>query len=211
MLVIGGFCIAYFAIWSAVSWSGLSATKEEGKPSNNAGSLALLSALALDMGQRNPRLENTWVTIAFFGGNSGQGADGFIDKIASSKENSVETHLIQCREVGRREHVALLVPWDAEEDLLSERRLVKAFSAAAATGAGHQPPEMVLMDAPPSEELGEKGFPSLILTSTEPGALPNPGGTDGNDRTRLLPILYMIKAALSELDSEQVNRPFPER
>lgn len=207
MVAMGAICVVYFALWTVVSWKEASRRREPESPTYNAGSIAVLAGIASDMGQRNPRLENTWVTVAFLGGDSGQGARAFARKLSRNRKESVEAILIGCHDIGRDGDVSLVTPLD-ERDSFSEQRLVQLFSAVA-TEAGRLSPEVFPSDAPPLGVSAAEGFPSVELASSVQSGLSTSQQSNGINETELAPVAHMIESVLVKMDSEQSHLRLP--
>jgi len=207
LLVMGGACLAYFAWYSFVVWDEGDAKREASSSSQDVGSMAMLSQLALNLRNEDLGLENTWVSVVFFGGDDGQGAKTFAKKLSRSPEHSIETIFIGCRRIGRGERLAFLFPLEERsKNPLSERRLLRILSSDAAA-AGERTPEILPVEPDQFRGFAGKEFPYVIFTSLPPEG----GAADESDiqPNQLEPALHVLEKMLVQLDAEHLNEHSP--
>jgi hypothetical protein len=207
MLVVGGIFACYFVTLAAVSFSASNDGKRNKNQIFNADSLAALSELALNLGERDIRLENTSVIIAFFGGSQGEGAKALARRLAK-KGNALETMFIECRGIGREKTVIMISAEEQGNVHFSGRRLAQLFTTAASTETG-RPPEVVLTDASVLGEFALRGYPSITLTSVSETGKSFDAGSDGTNRARLQSLLRTMETMLLKIDTDQLREQMP--
>ena len=177
-----------------------------GDPTYNAGSIAVLAALAEDLSERYPRLESTSVTIAFFGrGRMGDGGvDDFAGRLKKKRNPSVPAYFIGLERVGRGgAHGYVLGDGIVLEAPYAERELMRAMGDAA-TRTTDRSLEIIREDTTNAEGFAERGYPTIDVTTALKA-----GGRGEIDRGQLLVTLQLLERTLSELDRPRLELPQP--
>ncbi len=203
-VVMGSVCALYYALaFGACVHRGLSSEKDR-DPVSNAGSLATLVALAEDLSGKYPRLENTSVTVAFFG--NGRMGEGGADEFARREVGGLPSYFIGCENAGSGGAHAYILG----DDILSgprDRGLIRAFNRAAVRATG-RPLEIVRGETTNSGGFVEEGYEAIALTTLPPAGERDDGAGRGRiDRGQLLLTLQILEAGLSELDKSNSIRP----
>jgi hypothetical protein len=205
MLIMGSVCLIYYALLLGV-YSNMARTAEASyKQKHNAASIALLAALAEDLSNKYPRLENTWVTVAFIGsGPDSRGAKMLARRIKRNRK--LPTYFIGCERIGSGGAHAYVIPDDVRTDpLFVDRTLIRVFNGVSAEIMGRH------LEIAPGTVTDSKGFvdyeiPSITITtlSQEERKTPAGGSEPGHvDRGQLLLSLQLIESALSKFDDTQ--------
>ena len=200
-MVMGSVCAIYYALAFGVCLQQGLSYREGRDPASNAGALATLVALAEDLSQKYPRLENTSVTVAFFG--SGRMGEGGAYEFARQEVVRPPSYFISFEDAGRGgAHAHIL-----GDDILSEapqgnRDLIRAFNRAAVKATG-RPLEIVRGETSTAKAFVEEGSEALALTTLGPAG--ERGRDEGAarrkiDRGQLLVTLQILEAGLLELD-----------
>lgn len=204
MMIMGSVCAIYYAVASGVHAKGAMPAKSRRAMIHNAGSVATLAALAEDLSQKYPRLQNTWVSVAFFGGGSeGEGAASFVRRLAGEHDRTLPTYYIGCDRDGMGGPHAYVIPaGGATNPLDADRKLIRTLNRAAVTVAGRSL-EIVAGHAPDSAAFAKHGFPAVALaTLSREGREGHneEGGALQIDRGRLLLSLQLLETALVEFE-----------
>jgi hypothetical protein len=182
--------------------------RENLDPAENAASLAVVMALAEDLSQRYPRLENTWVTIAFFG--HGRGAEKLARAIAREKGRAQPTYFIGCEKPGRGGgHGYILDDSAVSNPMQPDRNLIRAVNRAA-LGTTGRPLEIVRERTTNAKGFLEREFPSIVLTTSRPASGQGSNGAIESGkvhRGQLTLTLQLLQASLTELDRPQISGP----
>jgi hypothetical protein len=211
-VVMGSVCTIYYATAFGTCIQESLTHRENRDPAANAGSLAVVAALAEDLSEKYPRLENTWVTIAFFGhgGMDDGGAEELARKIAQEKGHVLPTYFIGCEQAGRGEVQGYILDDSfVSKSAQSDRNLIRAVNRAADRTTGH-PLEIIRERTINSRGFLERGFPSIILTTSRPAGkrssnrIPESGEIH---RGQLTLTLQLLEASLSELDRPMLVGP----
>jgi hypothetical protein len=204
-LVMGLVCAIYYAIAFGTCIQEDLVQKKFRDSSSNIGSLAVIAALAEDLSQKYPRLENTWVTIVFFGHGrmDGGGAEEFAQRIAGEKGNALPTYFMGCEQAGRGGTHGYVLSDDAiTKSIQSDRDLVRAVNRTTVRTTG-APLEIVRGETTNAVGFLKKGFPSIVLTTRQPANEQSGSGlpeTGEIHRGQLMLTLQLLEASLSELD-----------
>ncbi|MBI5118216.1 hypothetical protein HZA56_17200 [Candidatus Poribacteria bacterium] len=215
MFVMGAVCMLYYALWFGKSLEAdmrpRSRTGAQTGVSENAGSIAALGMVARDLSIQDPRLQSTWVTIAFFGGSKteGTGARTFARKlpgkrsggISSEQERGLPTYFIGFDEIGRSARFSCVVPDNVSmNSLYVDRELIRILNRAAIATTGRQI-ETVTAAVTDSRGFVERGFPSVTVTALEEG---NASQTGQADEKYLPAGVAMLEKTLLAFDSLQM-------
>ena len=173
-------------------------------PASNAGSLATLVALAEDLSGKYPRLENTSVTVAFFG--SGRMGEGGAYEFARQEAAKLPSYFIGCEDAGGGgAHASILGDDTLSGPLKGDRGLIRALNRAAVRATG-RPLEIVRGETPTAKAFVEKGVEALALTTLAPVGERNARRGE-IDRGQLLVTLQILEAGLLELDKSNSIGP----
>lgn len=211
-LVMGMVCAIYYAIALGTCIAEGSMQKKNRDPVSNAGSVAVVAALADDLSHRYPLLENTWVTVAFFGkgGMDGSGAEEFARKLAGEKGNALPTYFLGCEQAGRGGAQGYVVSNDAAtKALLADRNLLRVLNHASVRTTG-APLEIVRGETTDTIGFLEGGDPAIVLTTRRSSTEQSPGEiakTGEIHRGQLMLTLQLIEESLSELDRPTLVGP----
>ncbi len=205
MLVMGMVCAIYYATLFGL-WikEGAAARGVKPDPESNAGSIAVLAALSEDLSKKYPRLQNTWVTVAFFaGGPDARGARAFAKTLGKKQNQTLPTYFIGCEEIGRGGAHGYLAPWDrGVNPLYGDRELVRTLNRAALSSTGRQL-EVIPADEADMKRFVDFGYPSIVLSTLPPDAGFERSGRQRQTRTnrgQLLLSLQLIERTLSEFE-----------
>ncbi|GAB4355279.1 MAG: hypothetical protein Kow0099_39250 [Candidatus Abyssubacteria bacterium] len=198
MTVMGAVCAAFFGLWFASGFmKGVARA-----PRYNSGSIAALVGLARDMTKRYPSLQNTAVTVAFFGevGANASGARAFAKMLERHEETGITpVYFIGLKELGRGGPHAFVIPYDESPGLsYADRDLMRVLNRAAfsITGARLESVSSTIAD---SKGFVEYGFPSVTIATA-----PSTQTTDEIDRAQLLLSLQLLERALMEFERTTV-------
>lgn len=211
-MIMGSVCALYYALAFGVCVNRALSLKKTADPKRNAGSLAVLAALAEDLSHKYPRLENTSVTVAFFGRGrmGGSGAEEFAEKLAREQNRAAPTYFIGCERAGRGgAHGYVLSEDTISESLYTDRSMIRAFNRAAVKTTG-RPLEILRGETPDANGFIEQDYPAIVLSTFAPAGKGDgdEGIRHGNiDRGQLLLTLQLLEANLSELDKLQLVHP----
>ncbi|UCD58365.1 MAG: hypothetical protein JSV16_04410 [Candidatus Hydrogenedentota bacterium] len=206
VLIMGAVCVFYYALMlGMVSNAAISQVRRPDQR-HNAGSIAVLTGLAQDLSRKYPRLQNTWVTVAFFGGSGsdGHGAGFFARNLPQDRR--LPTYFIGCEEIGRGGLHGYVIPESVDMDpLYADRELVRTLNRAAVATTGHQL-ETTIAALTDSKRFVENGYPAITITT-----LPRTGqysgadmsGSEVIDRGQLLLSLQLIERSLLEFEKPQ--------
>jgi hypothetical protein len=198
-LVMGLVCAIYYALAFGVCIRQDLSSEKDRDPMANAGSLATLVALAEDLSQKYPRLENTSVTVAFFG--RGRMGEGGAHEFARRAGGGALSYFIGCEKAGSGGAHAYIVGDDIPSGP-RDRDLIRAFNRAAVRVTGRQL-EIARGETTNSRGFVEEGYEAIALTTLAPAgeSARDEGATRGEiDRGQLLLTLQILEAGLSELD-----------
>jgi len=203
-LIMGSVCAIYYALAFGVFSNGAAPLRKATDPEHNAGSIAALAALAEDLSQKYPRLQNTWVTVAFFGrgGPEGLGAVSFAGKLARERDRALATYFIGCEHLGRGgSHGYVLPDMAAMAPLYADRELLRTLNRAAVITTGRQ---LGITRGTMTNSKGfvEYGFPTVSITTTPPEGNP---GSRRIDRGQLLLSLQLLETCLSEFETGRLR------
>ncbi len=207
ILIMGFVCLVYYALLFGTSFNGNRAHAARPDSNDNAGSIAVLAALAQDLSQKYPRLHNTWVTVAFFGGGNpdGRGARSFVGDLMKEKNQGLLTYFIECEQIGRGGSHGYVVPAGAEIDAFyADRELVRTLNRAAVAATGRHLKIIPAAVADP-KGFGGYGCPTVALATLPPERQGTRGGSRSQeiDRGQLMLTLQLIEATLAEFEKTQ--------
>ena len=211
-LVMGSACAIYYATAFGTCIQESLTQRENRDPASNAGSLAVVAALAENLSQKYTRLENTWVTIVFFGhgGIDGGGAEELARKIGREKGHALPTYFIGCEQVGQGgAHGYILDDSIISKSVQSDRDLIRAMNRATDRTTG-RPLEIIREGTTNSKGFIERGFPSIVLTTRRPASEQSSNGIPESGeihRGQLMLTLQLLEATLSELDRPMLVGP----
>jgi hypothetical protein len=209
-LIMGATCAAYYALALGMSANGALSAKKAVDPAHNAGSVAVLAALAEDLSEKYPRLETTSVTIAFFGhGRAGAtGSENFAEKLARETDRALPVYFVGLDGAGNGGNHAY-TPGEGSGSFRGGSDLNEIFGRAAADTLG-RPLEIVRDGRASSEVFAERGYPAIVLSTLPPDYYEGGegGGNSGDlDRGQLLLTLQLIEAGLAGLDKRALDLP----
>jgi hypothetical protein len=207
MMIMGFVCVVYagllFGVFTRTTEHGtVFATRRQ-----NAGSIAVLAALAEDLNQKHPRLETTWVTLAFLGsGPDSRGARALAKQVTDKRKRTLPTYFVGCERLGRGGSYGFVIPAEINDNpLMAERDLIRALNRAALAITGRQleiVPDLVTN----SQGFADYGVPSLAITTRQrdqnEGAVPQ-ADSDAIDRGQLLISLQLLEAALMQFEQSR--------
>jgi len=208
MLVMGLVCTIYYVtLFGAWVKEGAAARGVRPDPGSNAGSIAVLAALAEDLSGKYPRLQNTWVTVAFFaGGPDARGARAFAKAPGNRQNQALPTYFIGCEEMGRGGAHGYLAPWDRGiNPLYGDRALVRILNRAALSSTGRQL-EVIPAATMDMKRFVDFGYPSIVLSTLPPETGFERSGRQGQNRInrgQLLLSLQLIERTLSKFEQPQ--------
>jgi len=207
-LIMGSVCAGYFALALATSAGEALSAKNASDPASNVGSIAVLGGLAEDLAQRYPNLQNTWVTVAFFGrdGMNESGAGKFARWLGRKRNRLEPGYFIGCEHLGNGGTHGYVLDADIESSPLhADRDLVRAANTAAIGITGRQL-EIMRGETIGSKEFVKRDYPAIVLSTMPPAER---GKNDGGEinRGQLLVSLQLIEATLSILDRPQTVGP----
>jgi hypothetical protein len=199
----------YFGIWTgtAIRKSGAANIQD---PGYNGDSVAMLTTLAMQ--RKDERLENTWATVAFFGGPGGQGLERFERQLSQGRGNRIQTVLIECREIGREGDLAFVVPLEESEDsVVTLPWLVNLLTSSTLAVSGRSP--KVFLEEPSEDEgIAKRRFSSIMLTSVSAGeesADSDRAGTYEVEYEQVEQVQQVLENMLLQVDAEQIRRRLP--
>lgn len=200
MLIMGSVCVVYFALLCGSFVRSAKGEETILTRKHNAGSIAVLAALSEDLAKKYPRLENTWVTVAFIGdGPDGWGARALARRIMQRRKRKLPTYYVGCERIGRGGPHGYLISGDVNDNpLFAERELIRTLNGATIQVTGRQL-EIVPERAANSRGFVDYGVPAIAIT-TRPRTGSKP---DRIDRGQLLISLQMIEAALLRFEQSQ--------
>jgi len=202
--VMGAACVIYYALAFGICIQSGLGQREKSDARVDAGALAVAAGLADDLSQRRVSLENTWVTVAFFGDG---GSEEFAERIGRRTDHTLPTYFIGCERLGRGGALGMI--FDNSTIVKSDqvdRSLVRAMNRAT-EGITGRPLEIIRDAKTNASAFIEQGIPSIALTTTGPENWSNTGkapGSDGIDREKLMLALKLLETTLSALDSPTV-------
>ena len=209
-LIMGIVCSLYYALWFVTLSHEGSHFPEDPHAEQNAGSMAVLAGLSQDLSQKYPRLQNTWVTVAFFGGtgSSGHGARQFARAFSRERGRGLPMQFIGCEQLGRGEIHACMIPGNTSADsLYTDRELVRILNRAALAVTGFQL-HTITKGGVNSRGFVEFGHPTIAITTMPQEERHVDGGrTDPHaiQRGQLILSLQLIEKALLELDKVRLR------
>jgi len=200
----------YFGIWTGTAIRKSGAANYIQDPGYNGDSVAMLTTLALQ--RKDKRLENTWATVAFFGGPGGQGLERFERQLSQGRANRIQTVLIECREIGREGDLAFVVPLEESEDsVVTLPWLVNLLTSSTLAVSGRSP--KVFLEEPSEEErIAQRRFSSVMLTSVSAGeesADSDRAGTYEIEYAQVEQVQQVLENMLLQVDAEQIRRHLP--
>lgn len=210
ILVMGTLCVVYYALWFGMLLDRAGSPVAKSDPSDNAGSIAVLTGLAQELSKKYPRLENTWVTVAFFGGSrqEGYGARSLAKKLSRKKGQRRPTYFVGCDRMGRGGPHGYVIPGnEPPRELYADRELIRILDRAAVAVTGRQP-QTQLSTVTDAKEFAAYGYPAVAITT-----LPRPvdytgGGPSGFnriDRGQLLLSLQLVERTLLEFEKPLIR------
>ncbi len=200
MFIMGAVCMIYYALWFGKSLEGVMKPAARVDSTENVGSVAALMAVARDLSNRNPRLQNTSVTIAFFGGSRAQasGARAFARKLSNKRQRGLPTSFVGFEQIGRSRRYCYLMPDNVRMNALYvDRQLIRTLNRAAAAVTDRE------LEPMPSGVTDSVGFATYGFPATTIAALPreNTSELEKEDNGALLVGVELIEQALLEFDS----------
>ncbi len=195
MTMMGAACVAYFGVWFA---DGLMRRDASADPAYNAGSIAVLVGLARDLSNRYPKLQNTSVTVAFFGevGAEAYGARALARRLENREDRAAPLYFIGCKELGGGGPHAFVIPEDQPPGIsYADRDLTRVLNRAAVSVSGSRF-ETVSSTITDADGFVERGFPSVTITTASGPERETPG----MDRAQLLVSLQLLEKALLEFE-----------
>ncbi len=206
MMIMAAVCSVYYAVAFGVHSARAIPVRGDRALMRNAGSIATLAALSEDLSQKYPRLDSTWVSVAFFGGGSeGHGAGSFAKRLARDRNSVLPTFFVGCEQTGGGGSHGYLIPGnEATSSLDADRELIRTLNRAAVATTG-SPLEIVSGDAADSRAFAKRGFPAAVLTTLSRDGRDADKGAESPeiDRGQLLLSLQLLEAALAEFDKPQ--------
>lgn len=211
VLIMGFACVLYYALWFGMFLNRAGPLAVTSDPSDNAGSIAVLTGLAQELSNKYPRLESTGVMVAFFGGSGreGYGARSFARNLSTKKGQKRPTYFIGCDGIGRGGLHAYAIPGsEPPGELYADRELVRILNRTAVAVTGRQP-QTELSTVTDAKGFATYGYPAIAITT-----LPRPAGdTDGGpsgfdpiDRGQLLLSLQLLERTLQEFEKPLIRQ-----
>lgn len=209
MLVMGAVCMIFYGLLFGVEVLEAAGPASR-DPGRNAGSVAALAALTSDLAEKYPRLQHTWVTVAFFGGSAEDpGSRELAKDMASEEKGGLPIYYIGLEDLGGGGSHGYVAPDNVALDALyADRELLRAVGATATAITG-RPLDTAVGSIVSSRGFVEQDFPTATIT-TLPGESNNPGGIQKSrniDRGQLLLSLQIIEGALQRLDGRTYPAP----
>ncbi len=210
VLIMGAVCAVYYALWFGMLLDRVGLRVAKSDLSDNAGSIAVLTGLAQELPKKYPRLENTWVTVAFFGGTErgDYGAKSLAKSLSKKTGQKRPTYYIGCDGMGRGGPHAYVIPGNEPPGALyADRELIRIMDRAAVAVTGRQP-ETELSTVSDAEEFAAYGYPAVVITTLPTPADDTGGGPSGFnpiDRGQLLLSLQLVERTLLEFEKPLIR------
>ncbi len=207
MFTMGMGCLLLYGAWTFFCWQRLS-RQTVSDPYHNAGSIAVLTGLVEDLSRRYRNVQNTSVTVAFFGGGSdAAAARAYARRLAREDKRAVPVYFLACEHIGRGGDHALLIPFESADPLFRDRALVRILDRVAGSVTRKQ---LGMLTANPSNARGfvEQGFPTATLTTLpkETSKTPEDKESEQIARGGLLVSLKLLEQFVFEFDRASAPR-----